>query len=347
VVAARVGQRRAVHAAQPGLDALGDRRPFAAGGPSRRLDVHDHVAAAEVEASRLGARLGDVHRPDRERVEEVANRVLGREALDELRLLERQRHLVAHRLQELGVLVGKRPAVSHEHEQHAQLLAAGHERGSEDRGAAALPGRAHQAPGARTARLRAAAAQQLEQRGALVVGKRLGLEGEGGGWLQPAAVGVGSVQLAGLATQQPAHARRDHPVEVLMPGDRSDLLAQGGEPGQGVDSLARLLVQPRVFDRAGDERRRVHQEVEDSLVELARRRGVHDDDADDVAGAPGDRHGGHGLEALLLELGHVLHARVGERVVADEGGLVVARHPARQPLVEPQLDATDEVRVDP
>jgi hypothetical protein len=347
MVAARVGQRRAVHAAQPGLDALGDRRPVAAGGHSRRLDVHDHVAAAKVEASRLGTRLGDVHRPDRERVEEIANRVLGRKALDELRLLERQRHLVAHCLEELGVLVGEPPAGSREHEQHAELLPARHERGREDRGTATLPRGAKKAPRAPTARPRAAAAQQLEQRSALVLGERLGVEGEGGGRLQPAAVGVGSVQLARLAAQQPAHASRDHPVEVLVPADSSDLLAEGGKPGQGVDSLARLLVQARVLDRTGDERRRVDKEVEHPLVELARRRGMHDDDADDLAGAPGDRHGGHRLEALLLELGDVLHARVGERVVADEGGLVVARHPACQPLVEPELDATDEVRVDP
>jgi hypothetical protein len=166
-----------------------------------------------------------------------------------------------------------------------------------------------------------------------------------GDGLQTAAVGVWAVQLAGLAIQQLAHPGGHDAVEVLVRGDGGDVLAQRGQPGEGPDPPARLLVEAGVLDRVGDEPRRVDQEVEHALVELAWRRRVHDHDADDLARAPGDRHRGHRLEALLLELGDVLHPRIGERVLADERGLPAPRHPPGQPLVEAQLDAPHQVGV--
>ena len=65
------------------------------------------------------------------------------------------------------------------------------------------------------------------------------------------------------------------------------------------------------------------------LGELARRGGVQHDHADHVARRARDRHGGHRLPALLLELGEVLHARVVERLVADQRGAACCAPPSR------------------
>ena len=102
-----------------------------------------------------------------------------------------------------------------------------------------------------------------------------------------------------------------------------------GEPRERRDALARLLVELRVLDRAADERRGVREQLDVLLGELARGGGVQHDHADHVARARGDRDRGHRLPALLLELGEVLHARVVERLVADQRGPLVARAPSR------------------
>ena len=90
----------------------------------------------------------------------------------------------------------------------------------------------------------------------------------------------------------------------------------------------------------------MHEEVEHALVELARGHGVQHDDAQHLARAGGHRDGDHRLEVLLLELGHVLHARVRQRVLADERGLAGPCDPACQPLVEGELDLAHHVGVD-
>ena len=54
------------------------------------------------------------------------------------------------------------------------------------------------------------------------------------------------------------------------------------------------------------------------------------DRADRIAAPAEDRHRDERLEPLLLELGHVLHARIVERVVADERRLAGARAPTRR-----------------
>jgi hypothetical protein len=89
----------------------------------------------------------------------------------------------------------------------------------------------------------------------------------------------------------------------------------------------------------------VDEERQDALVELAGRLGVQHHCAQRRPRARRDGDRDHRLEALLLELGHVLHARVGHRVLADELGRPVPRHPAGEPLVEAELHAADEVRV--
>jgi hypothetical protein len=89
----------------------------------------------------------------------------------------------------------------------------------------------------------------------------------------------------------------------------------------------------------------VHEKVHDSVVELARRLCVQNHHSEHVAVAREDRDRDHGLEALLLELGHVLHARVVERVVADELGRLGPGHPAGEPLVDAPRELAHQVRV--
>ena len=73
---------------------------------------------------------------------------------------------------------------------------------------------------------------------------------------------------------------------------------------------------------------------------------MQDDHPDDVAGPLGERHRDHRLEALLLELGDVVHARVVERVVADQHRLARARDPAADAFVDAEPQPADEVAVD-
>ena len=93
------------------------------------------------------------------------------------------------------------------------------------------------------------------------------------------------------------------------------------------------LVETRVFDRTralyeGSAR---DEEVDLGLGERPRRLGVGADHPDHGAVARRDRHAEQGLEALLLELGHVHDARVVEQVVGNERGLVSLGRPPREP----------------
>jgi hypothetical protein len=106
-----------------------------------------------------------------------------------------------------------------------------------------------------------------------------------------------------------------------------------------------LLVETRVFDRACHERRARNEELDLVLRELARRLGVHRDDADHGAVLAEDRDRDKRLEPLLIELRHVLHAGVGEKVVADEGGLLLLRHPPGEPFAPFEGDAADVLAV--
>ena len=153
------------------------------------------------------------------------------------------------------------------------------------------------------------------------------------------ARGVEQVDVA-RARARAAGARPGRPsaselVERVRARDRLRELRELLELG---DAQARLLVQARVLDRARDERRRRDDEVDLVVGELARRLRVRGDRADRLAGAPDDRHGEERLEPLLLELRHVLHPRVGERVVADERRLAVLDRPPREALAALERD---------
>ena len=132
---------------------------------------------------------------------------------------------------------------------------------------------------------------------------------------------------------------RDHALQQLLepvgPRDRLGELGQLLELG---DPQARLLVEARVLDRARDERRGRDDEVDLVVRELARRFRVRRDRADRLTCPPDDRHGEERLEPLLLELGHVLHPRVGERVVADERRLAVLHRPPGEALAALERD---------
>ena len=176
-----------------------------------------------------------------------------------------------------------------------------------------------------------------------VVAARIGRVGRG----QDELVGlrVEPPDLTGVGAEQLAGAARDGVVQVLAERDGRERLAEARERRQCVDAPACLLVELSVLDRARGQRRGVDEEVEDVVVELARRLGVQDDHADHVAGAVQERHGDHRLEALLLELRHVLHARVVHRALADELGRARARDPAGQPLVDAPLELAHQMRV--
>jgi hypothetical protein len=121
----------------------------------------------------------------------------------------------------------------------------------------------------------------------------------------------------------------DELVERVRAGDR---LGELRELLQLRHAQARLLVEPRVLDRAPDEARRAYEEVDLVVRELARRLRVRGDCADRIARAAEDRERQQRLEPLLLELGHVLRARIGSRVVADERGLAVLGRPPGEAL---------------
>ena len=64
--------------------------------------------------------------------------------------------------------------------------------------------------------------------------------------------------------------------------------------------------------------------------------------ADGVAAPAEHRDRDERLELLLLQLRHVLHARVVERVVADERRFAVVERPPREPLAALELDLAGE-----
>ena len=271
-------------------------------------------------AARLGRlRLGGLHRACGQRLEHVLDDVLGRQPLDQLGLLQPHRGLVRHRAQELRVLVVEGALVRHAAEQPELLVPRGERRDQQlvlHGAAAPAPHQRHQLRRARRARR---AVRRIRAREVELVG-----------------VGVDPPDLARVRAEQLARAARDRVVEVLAQRDRRERLAQLRERGERLDPPARALVELRVLDRARHQRRRVHEKVEHSVVELARRLRMENHHTEHVAVAGEHRHGDHRLEALLLELRHVLHARVVERVVADELGRLGARDPAGQALVDPQ-----------
>ena len=103
------------------------------------------------------------------------------------------------------------------------------------------------------------------------------------------------------------------------------------------------VVEARVVDRPGDERRHVYEQIEYVLTELARRLGVQNDDADHVAVPIDERDRDHRLKALLVELGYVAHTWVFEGFLLDERWRPVASDPTGQSFADAQAYATHRV----
>ena len=324
-----------MEAPQPRLHPGGQLRPGRLLGRGRALDVQEDVPAAQVAARLAGLRLRGLDRPGGERLEHVLDDVLGRQALDQLGLLQPDRRLVRHGAQQLRVLLAEGAPAEAAAEQAELLVARGERRGEQP---LAVGGVAVHASPRRTMSSSSAA-----RPGRGVAPARLGWVGRGQHEL--VGLGVEPPDLAGVGAEQLARAARDGVVQVLAQRHGGERLAQPRERGEGVDAPARLLVELGVLDRAGRERGGVHEELEDVVVELARRLGVQDHHTDHGAGAVEQGHGDHRLEALLLELRHVLHARVLHRPLADELGRARARDPAGQSLVDAPLELAHEVRV--
>ena len=280
-------------------------------------------------AARLGRLgLGGLHRARRQRLEQILDDVLGRQPLDQLGLLQPHRGLVRHRAQELGVLVVEGAAVRNAGED-PELLVPRRQRCDKQlvlhrAGAPA----AHEVEQLRRASGARARLRRIRTREVQLVG-----------------LGVDPPNLARVGAEQLASAARDGVVEVLAQRHRRERLAQLRERRERLDPPARALEELRVVDRARRQRRRVHEKVEHSVVELARRLRMENHHTQHVAVAGHHRHGHHRLEALLLELRHVLHARVIECVVANELGRLGSGDPPRQALVQSPGELADQVRI--
>ena len=156
--------------------------------------------------------------------------------------------------------------------------------------------------------------------------------------LELVGLGVDPPDLAGVGPQQLARAARDRVVEVLAQRDRRERLAQLRERGQRVDAPARALVELRVLDRAATSdavcTRKLRTPSSNSRGASVWRTTTP------ITSSRGASTGTATIDwkLLLLELRHVLHARVLERVVADELRRLRAAHPAGQPLVDPPAE---------
>ncbi len=162
-----------------------------------------------------------------------------------------------------------------------------------------------------------------------------------------AAGGIDHVELAGVDREQAVGALGDGRQQIVQPRCAGHRPGQIGEPLDQRQAAPRVLVEPRVLDRSGHQRRGLHEEVGVGLGELARRLAVERDHPDHGARLVGQGHRYERLVVLLLGLGHDLHARIGEGVVAQEYRLIVGGHPARQTLavLEPQPAHQRPVRV--
>ncbi len=72
---------------------------------------------------------------------------------------------------------------------------------------------------------------------------------------------------------------------------------------------------------------------------------MQDRDPDHVAGLGEDRHRDHRLELVLVQLRHVLHARVIHRVLGDELRRLRAGDPAGEALVDAEPELPEQVRI--
>ena len=145
------------------------------------------------------------------------------------------------------------------------------------------------------------------------------------------------------ASQEAMGSPHQNRSQLAGLGGGGDLLGQLGDPGQGVDPAALLVVELGVLDRAADQRGDVREQLERVLAELVRGLGVEHDHPDRLGRAAQDGDRRHRLEVLLAQQRHVLHARVGHRLVADELGRAMAGHPAGESLLDGEVDVVDRL----
>ena len=257
--------------------------------------------------------------PAGEVFEKVLDQVLLRQPLQHLDLLDGDGRLVRDRARQVD-LAGAGG------DERAEQLAAGDERDGHPRSA--------RAPAELGAELR-----QPDRCGRRGVRRRRPAEPETlVGRVEQIEVNVvGAEQVAA-----PPHHLGAENVERV--GDR-DGFRELGEMLELADALSRLVEEPRVLDRARDERRARDEKADLGVGELAGGDGVEREGADRVAALAEHRDRDERLEFFLLELRHVLHARVAERVLADERGLAAVERPPGKPFATLQLDLTDEPAV--
>ena len=151
--------------------------------------------------------------------------------------------------------------------------------------------------------------------------------------------------MRGRRAKQVERAANCERTEFVQRLGRGNLLAELGQMLELEHALAHLLVEPSVLDRAGNQRRTRSEEVRFGLREFPGSLCVEADDADRVPSAAEQWHRHERLEPLLLELRHVVEARVLERVVADERRLAPFQSPPRETFSALQADPAGQVLV--
>src|SRR3990170_8687247 len=281
-----------------------------------RLGDENDVRLVEIAAEARRPTLEVAARASaRELLEEVLDQVLLRELLDHLDLLDADRDLAGDGTGELDA----NAAVCHE---QPDELAVHHERNREA----------------------SASASSRELGAELGEAERLScIPGLGGARLpiELLARGIEKGDVARTGCEKRARGgddRLQQVVERLSARNRLRELRQLLELGH---SESGLLVETRVLDRARDERRRRHEEVDLVIRELARSLGVGGDHTDRFAGTIDERHCEQRLEPLLLELRNVFRPRIGEGLVADERWLAVLRSTPGKALTAFERDLAD------
>ncbi len=277
----------------------------------RRIEIAAQTPGATVD-SIAASMLGEL-------LEEVLDQVLLGETLEHLDLLDRDSRLIGDRAREVE-LAGSLG------DERTDQLVSGDERDRHARGPAP------------PSYFRSELAEA--DRCGLIALRRLGKAAK-----QPVLLGIAEIETDGVGAEQlprSSHELRPEHVERLRRGNR---LGELGELLELAHALPRLVVELRVLDRTGDERRARDEEVHLRVGELARRDGVERDRADGLATLAVERHRNERLKSLFLELGHVLHTRIVEGVLADERRLALGERPPGKTLAALQLDAAREVRV--
>ena len=261
----------------------------------RRCEVDSEPGGAGVQVAEHG-RAGEL-------LEEVLDLVLLGQPLDHFDLLRRHRGMTRNCTREvdLRTVFG---------DERAEQFPACDERNSDTR------------PPSVTSKLRPEIGEpELGRRGRPA--RRRAVEQE------PLGRAVLEVEMHRLRAEQDKRPLGNDMSQVVERLGGCDRLSQLGQALEIVHPAAHLLVELCVLDRSREQRRARDEELRLGLGEFARRLGVEQDRAERLALPRQNRDRYERLEALLLELGHVLEARVLERTVANERGLAVLERPPR------------------